>query len=337
MPTPPAASPPPTPPRQAGPPGAGRQGQAPPLALGRAGQIFEVKSKGRSALVTEQGAGLLSVNWDGTELLNHVNDDGYGGNGAHGQVLAPWPGRVSRGAYSYAGEEHRLPVDDQAHGAAIHGLARWLTWAPKHEAPGSLTMAARLLARPGYPFCFDLEQSYTWLAGRLEVSFRATNIGRCPAPFGYGCHPYFTVGLPSVDEGILSVPASEYLATDNDLNPLLPARPVDGTPYDFRQPRPVGDARLDVALGGFQRCGDAEVAVTFASPDGAVVITCHYGPEVRFVQLFSGDTLTVGRRQGLAIEPYTCAPNAFNNGLGLKEVGPGETLRVDWSVSAHLA
>ncbi len=305
-------------------------------AVGRAGQLFELRSANRSVVVTEQGAGLLSLNWDGTELLNHANDDGFGGNGAHGQLLAPWPGRVAGGAYSYRGETYQLSLDDQTHHAAIHGLARWMAWAPVRQDATSLTMGVRLLAHPGYPFCFDLEHSYTWLPDRLAVAFRATNIGGRPAPFGYGCHPYFTVGLPTVDAGVLSAPASEYLEADEDLNALPPPRPVEGTPYDFRKPKAIGNARLDLTLTGLERDPRGDAAVTFASPDGAVAITCRFGPAIGFVQLFSGDTLPAGRRQGLAIEPYTCAPNAFNNGLGLTEVAPGETLRVDWSISAEL-
>lgn len=310
--------------------------QAAPLAMGRAGQIFELKSGRRSVLVTEEGAGLFSINWDGTELLDHVSDDGFGGDGAHGQILAPWPGRVSGGTYSYEGKAYQLPLDDHTHCAAIHGFVRWMTWAPARRDPTSLTLVARLLGHPGYPFCFDFEQSYTWLPDRLALSFRATNVGQRPAPFGYGCHPYFTVGLPRVDAGVLRAPAKEYLEVDEHLNPLPPPRSVEGGPFDFREPRPIGDAHLDLTLTGLERDAGGEATVTFASPDGARVISCHYGPAVKFVQLFSGDTLPTGQRQGLAIEPYTCAPNAFNNGLGLLEVAPGETVEVDWSISARL-
>jgi len=304
--------------------------------MGRAGQLFEIKSRNRSAVITEQGAGLFSVNWDGTELLNSVNSDGFGGNGAHGQVLAPWPGRISEGRYEYGGSTYELALDDRTHKAAIHGLARWLAWAPRHQEASSITMGTRLLAHPGYPFCLDLEQSYSWRSERLEISFSATNLGQQPAPFGYGCHPYFTLGLPNIDAGVLSVPATEYLGTDEHLNPLLPARLVEGTPYDFRRPRAIGDAKLDLTLTGLERGPDGHVSVVFASPDGAVAITSTYGQAVNFVQIFSGDTLSAGRRRGLAIEPYTAAPNAFNNGLGLHHLAPGETLTVEWSISAQL-
>ena len=50
--------------------------------------------------------------------------------------------------------------------------------------------------------------------------------------------------------------------------------------------------------------------------------------------LFTGDTLgDVGRRrQGLAVEPMTCAPNAFRTGDGLRIIEPGEAFRASWGI-----
>ncbi|MCL6091394.1 MAG: aldose epimerase [Actinobacteria bacterium] len=306
-----------------------------PEALGRAGRLFEIKNGSRSAVVTEEGAGLFRLNWDGTELLSTPSDDGFGGNGGHGQILVPWPGRIALGCYDFDGESYQLPLDDHAHQAAIHGFGRWLTWAPAQHDAERVVLGARMLARPGYPFCLDLEQSYTWLADRLEVELSVTNIGTQAAPFGYGCHPYFTVGTGTVDDGILQVPAEQYLGTDADLNPIGPPSPVQGTAFDFREPRPVGPTHFDVTFAGLRRDQDGNVTVSFAAPDNSVEITCTYPPGVNYVQIYSGDTLPPAfRRQGLAIEPYTCAPNAFNNGLGLLRVPPGGTARVSWSLSA---
>jgi aldose 1-epimerase len=55
------------------------------------------------------------------------------------------------------------------------------------------------------------------------------------------------------------------------------------------------------------------------------------------VQVFTGDTLPAdARRRGVAVEPMTCAPNAFNSGDGLRVLAAGETLTARWwlSVSA---
>jgi aldose 1-epimerase len=50
--------------------------------------------------------------------------------------------------------------------------------------------------------------------------------------------------------------------------------------------------------------------------------------------VLSGDTLAPDRRRrGLAIEPMTCAPDAFNSGEGLIVLAPGESLIERWGIS----
>jgi aldose 1-epimerase len=49
--------------------------------------------------------------------------------------------------------------------------------------------------------------------------------------------------------------------------------------------------------------------------------------------VFSGDTLAPERRrQGLAIEPMTCPPNAFRSGRDLIVLRPGEATVLEWGV-----
>jgi aldose 1-epimerase len=166
------------------------------------------------------------------------------------------------------------------------------------------------------------------------MTFVAKNIGDSTAPFGFGCHPYFSVGDPIVDETVLTVPARRYLPLDNTLTVKPDPLPVDGTPFDFRKPVRVGATELDTTLTDLVRDDAGQVVVTYSSADGATSVTCTYDETIGFVQLFSGDMLPADRRTSLAIEPLTCAPNAFNNGLGLAHVPPGGSVRVRWTLSA---
>ena len=49
--------------------------------------------------------------------------------------------------------------------------------------------------------------------------------------------------------------------------------------------------------------------------------------------VFTGDGLPDVNRRSLAVEPMTCAPNAFNTGGGLIELEPGETHAGTWGIS----
>ena len=51
----------------------------------------------------------------------------------------------------------------------------------------------------------------------------------------------------------------------------------------------------------------------------------------KFLQVFTVDALTPGQ-PGVAVEPMTCAPDAFNSGAGLIVLELGGTWRGSWGV-----
>jgi len=42
------------------------------------------------------------------------------------------------------------------------------------------------------------------------------------------------------------------------------------------------------------------------------------------------------RRRSVAVEPMTCAPNAFNTGDGLQMLAPKQTLSGSWGIQVRL-
>ena len=79
------------------------------------------------------------------------------------------------------------------------------------------------------------------------MTVEATNIGAGELPFGYGAHPYLTVGEATVDEVAVTVPAASYLEVDDRLLPTK-ISPVDGTVYDLRRGPVLGSVSLDTAM-----------------------------------------------------------------------------------------
>jgi aldose 1-epimerase len=54
--------------------------------------------------------------------------------------------------------------------------------------------------------------------------------------------------------------------------------------------------------------------------------------------VFTGDALPEGeRRRSIAVEPMTCAPNAFVSGDGLVVLDPGETHTAAWGIAPPAA
>jgi aldose 1-epimerase len=113
----------------------------------------------------------------------------------------------------------------------------------------------------------------------------------------------------------------------------LAAAPVEGTEYDFRRPRPIGSTRLDHAFTDLMREEDglARVAVSGLHPGSGLELWVDGA--YRYLQLFTGDPLPDVNRRSLAVEPMTCAANAFRTGAGLIRLEPGTSFTSSWGIS----
>jgi len=283
------------------------------------------------AVVVEVGGGLRSLTRGGVPVL-----DGYGrdemASGGRGQVLAPWPNRLAGGGYRWEGRRIQAPLSEPARGNAIHGLVRWSPWTAAERSIDGVTMRLRLHPQPAYPFTLDLAVAYALDDDGLTVVLTARNAGDGPAPFGAGFHPYLTAGTALVDDAVLTVPADAWVPADDAGIPIGEHRPVaDG--LDLRDGRRIGGAVLDHCLTGLRRDADGRATVTLRRPGGRVTLWMDeaYG----YVMVFTGDTLPEDRRRrGVAVEPMTCAADAFNSGDGLVTLGPGEALTGTWGIGA---
>jgi aldose 1-epimerase len=283
--------------------------------------------------VTEVGATLRSYSVAGQEVLDTFPPDQMP-SGGRGQVLLPWPNRIADGRYTFDGETHQLPLSEPALRNAIHGLTRWRNWTLVDQAPERVTLGLLLHPQPGYPFLLALEVAYVLSADGLEVRTTARNVGTRPLPFGAGQHPYFTVGLPRIDDARLHLPARTRLLTGDRSLPRGTAS-LAGTAFDFTAERAIGPLVLDTCFTDLVPDPDGRVRVRLSHPSGAPAVTVALDAAYQFVQLFSGETLTdpAARRRGLAIEPMTCAPDAFNSGAGLRILAPNETFIARWWLS----
>jgi aldose 1-epimerase len=294
------------------------------------GDQIELTSGSQRAVVVTVGATLREYGVDGRLVI-----DGFGADevcpGGRGQVLMPWPNRIAGGTWRHGGETHELPPDERELGHAIHGLVRWVEWSVAERAADRAVLRHRLAARPGYPFPLELAVEYRLARSGLSVRFAATNIGRTPCPFGAGAHPYFCFAGTRVDALDLCVPAGQWLETDVRSIPVA-WRSVEGSPLDFRRPRPIGPARIDHAFTGLER--DAAGLATVSLRRGPDSLAVWFDKAFPFVQVFTGDTLPDRdrRRFGAAIEPMSCPPNAFNTGEGLLVLAPGESFEGHWGV-----
>jgi aldose 1-epimerase len=269
------------------------------------GEQIEIRAGDQRAVVVEVGAGLRSYAVSDHDVLDGYDAEQMAGSG-RGQVLIPWPNRIQDGAYEFAGTQHQLSLNEPAAGNAIHGLVRWASWSTGQREADRVALAYTLHPQPGYPFSLDLSIEYVLSDEGLRVTTSATNVGPVGCPYGSGQHPYLTLGTEKVD--------------------------IAGTEYDFREPRPIGATKLDHAFTDLQRDDDGLARVELREPDSGDTLTLWLGESYRYLQLFTGDPLPDVDRRSVAVEPMTCAPNAFRSGDGLLVLEPGESATATWGI-----
>lgn len=284
------------------------------------------------AVVTEVGAGLRTYAVADRDVV-----DGYAADEmcsiGRGQLLLPWPNRIEDGRYEFAGRVHQAPLSEPARHNALHGLTRWLNWTALEQSGDRVLMSLVLHPQEGYPFTLRLQAAYRLSAAGLTVRTTATNVGTQAAPYGAGHHPYLTVGT-LIDQALLRLPALMRLEANERLIPTGRLLPTKGTAFDFLELRPIGSVRMDTAFASLVPDSDGLIRVHLQSPGGDVGVTLWMEPPYRFLMVYTPDAIPEAsrRRRSLAIEPMTCAPNAFRSGDGLIVLQPGEATSATWGI-----
>jgi aldose 1-epimerase len=288
------------------------------------GEQIELTHDDQAAVVTEVGAGLRAYSASGRDVLDGYGEDELASSG-RGQLLIPWPNRIEDGVYEHGGRDYQLDLSEPARRNAIHGLVRWSTWSVAERAAERAVLEHVLRPQPGYPFTLELRVEYSLSAEGLTVLTTATNAGAGTCPYGAGAHPYLTVRGDSVDQAVLRVPAQSVLKADERGIPVG-SGPVERTELDFREPRPVGPTRLDHCFTDLDRDEDGRARVVIGET------TLWADESYPYLMIFTGDGLPDVERGSLAVEPMTCAPNAFVSGDGLILLEPGDSHVATWGI-----
>ena len=298
------------------------------------GEQWTIRHGDHEAVVVEVGGGLRTYTFRGRDVLAGYPPDTQC-SGGRGQLLMPWPNRIRDGRYSVAGQSRQLALSEPERGNAIHGLVRWAIWSVLAPARADqITLVCRLRPQQGWAWSLDLAVTYALTDEGLTVTPHAVNVGTGAAPFGFGAHPYLSVGEERVDEVRLGIPARSLLEVDDRLLPRGIVA-VDGTDRDFREPRLLGETTLDTAFTNVVADVDGRWRVTLAHPHtGRAVTVWADATAYPWLQVFTGGpgSPTARRSGGIAVEPMTCAPDAFNSGDGLLSLEPGQEFAASWGV-----
>ena len=212
-------------------------------------------------------------------------------------------------------------LTEEADYSIVHGFE--LNYAAKIEKMGYvIALAVELLQQTegyehydamldGFDRIFDLAES----AANHAKGF-AADFGRQFKDDPLIYYMSLTRSVP-LDEYVLTVPASRVLDADPATMAPTGERGVAGTDWDWREGRLMGATATDNAYTGLPE-GTWRVRLRGGEGDRAVVMSA----AAPWVQVYSGEHL--GRR-GVAVEPMTCPPDAFNSGTDLVTLAVGES------------
>lgn len=297
------------------------------------GAQYTIESGRYVATVASIGASLRTFTVGGRDLVVPFAADEIR-PAFRGAILAPWPNRVVDGRYTIDGIEQVLSLTEPVNGHAIHGLAGWLNFTMIEQHADRVVLGATIEAQPGYPTRIELAVEYRLDADGLHSSVTATNSGAMVAPYGTGPHPYLVAGVGQVDDWSLELPASAVLTVTERLAPVAVEPIAAGGGFDFREPRLIAGTFLDHAFTALDRDGTATATVRVLAADGHGV-GMSWGEECKWVQVHTADVAKpLPNRIGLAVEPMTCPPDAFNSGTDLILIEPGESSTAAWTIFA---
>ena len=293
------------------------------------------------AVISPWGASLrryLFLDTSGQEIdIVWGYSGGSGKRGGQGDVLIPFPGRIGNGRYSFDEQTFQLECNDKEGPNAIHGFVRSMPWDIQDHDSNRVTMSVTLDAetyRPrGYPFSLNITVTYELNATGLSCAFKVDNIGDRTAPVGIGFHPYFTVGTNIIDEAEAQIPGTGFLEFNERLVPTGTIYPVQNTPWDYRRFRPIARQRFNHCYVNLERDAEGIATASLRHISSNRTITITMDSAFSAVVAYTGDAIADAPRAALAIEPMTCASDAFNHPeWGLTRLVPGDTFSGCWGV-----
>jgi len=178
-----------------------------------------------------------------------------------GAVVGRYCNRIAKGRFTLDGIEHTLATNNGNH--HLHGGTRGfdkVKWSmgAVNETENAVTLTYLSPdGEEGYPGEVSLSVTYA-LADDNSIRIDYEGTTSAPTHLNVTNHSYFNLAGQSganILEHVVEIAADRFTPVNSDLIPSGELRCVEGTPFDFRQPRTIGsriggaDEQLELARG----------------------------------------------------------------------------------------
>lgn len=300
------------------------------LADGREARLYTISSGRIRSEITNYGAALVSLFVDGRDVCLGLDDvSGYETQGGFlGAVVGRSANRTGGAKFLLNGQEVTLPANEGPNN--LHsGPDSWAyrLWDMTAHTENSLTLS---LHSPdgdqGFPGNADVSVTYTLENDGLTISYRA--VSDRDTVFNLTNHAYFNLfGQDRPEKAMdqeLMLPAAFFCPDDAANIPTGEIRCVEGTPFDFREFKPIGrDIGMDYEplhlQGGYDHnfVNSGNICAVLRNPDSGLTMTVT--TDLPGVQVYAGNFLdnrgkgvAYGKRSGVALETQFF-PDAVNH------------------------
>jgi len=240
-----------------------------------------------------------------------------------GAQLFPYPNRIKDAGYNFGDTNYTLPKNDAPRNHSLHGLIYDKPFTVDEIDVKSGRVALSYLYQKnhsGFPYDARIINEFQIRQNTLEVTTTIENTGQKEFPFGHGWHPYF-LARPMVNDWKLQLPESEYYPFTDD---LIPTGQTIKT-QQFLTLEAIGTT-------DFNHCFrlKKDTKVILRSPDNKTTVQLEL-KGYSFLQIYIPPD-----RKSIALEPQTCAPDAFNNRIGLLHLKPKQQMVFQFSIAVNL-
>ncbi len=272
-----------------------------------------------------------------------------------GATVGRYAGRISNARFTLDSHAYPLTANDppnSLHGGVV-GFDRALWTVARVSRGADASVELRYLSKDseeGYPGNLTVSATYRLSeANELAITYRATTDK--PTIVNITNHSYFNLSGEGSANGVLhhdlTLYALQYLPIDAGLIPTGEFRAVTDTPFDFRQPKPIGRdirASRDKQIMYAKGYDHDWVASLAAAPEARLVARVHDPDSGRVLEVLSdqpsvhfylGDAFNgaiVGKagfayrqEDGFAIEPGKFGDTPNRAEFGSARLDPGET------------